>query len=127
MTDECAFCLHVSKRDGYFHTVCGGELSLSGMLTGWTNLAERCSREKVYGIICQPHASGPAEFLDVYRFGMSFREIAWPPGMRIAVVCGAENVTAYKLAETMVSNLRGPESRIFATVEEGRQWLLERP
>lgn len=127
MTGECLFCLHVTKRDGYFHAVCQGEITLSGVLQGWTKLAERCFAEKVDRIICQPHAPGPAEFLDVYQFGISFRDIAWPPGMKIAIVCGTENLSRYQLAEAMANNLRGPESRIFPMLEDARRWLLEQP
>ena len=127
MTRECRFCLLVARKDDYFHVVCQGELSLGGILRGWKELAERCFREDVHKIICQPHAPGPAEFLDVYQFGLSFREIAWPPGMRIAVVCGADDLARYQVAEALVSNLRGPKSGIFTEAEEARNWLLERP
>lgn len=127
MADESNFCLHIVKEDGYFHAICQGEITLSRVLAGWAKLAERCSDEKVYGVVCQPHAPGPGAFLDVYQFSMSFRDIAWPPGMRIAVVCGKGDLPRYQLAELMVSNLRGPESRIFATLPDARSWLLARP
>lgn len=124
MTTRNKFCLKVSKMDGYFHAICQGEITLAGVLNGWTNLAARCFDEKINKIICQPHATGPAEFLDVYQFGTSFRDIIWPPGMRVAVVCGKEDFARYQLAETMVNNFRGPESKIFTALEDARRWLF---
>lgn len=124
MTDGCTFCLKVTRMEGYFHAICQGEISLAGVLNGWTNLAARCFDEQVDKIICQPHVSGATEFLDVYQFGLSFRDISWPPGMRIAVVCGQEDLARYRLAETMVTNLRGPESAIFTSLDSATAWLF---
>ena len=124
MGNDSTFCMYVTRQDGYFITACQGEVSLARVLSGWTQLAKRCFEEKVNKVICQPHAPGPAEFLDVYQFGISFREISWPPGMRIAVVCDKEDLAKYQLAEAMVSNLQGPESKIFAALEDARNWLL---
>lgn len=127
MTGESTFCLKVTKKDDHFHAVCRGEITLTGVMSGWAKLAERCFKENIVKIICQPHASAPAEFLDVYQFGVSFRDISWPPGMRVAVVCGKDDLMKYQFAETMASNFHGPESRIFTTLEDARAWLFERP
>lgn len=123
MTSDNKFCLKVTRKGDYFHAVCQGEVTLAGVLKGWTKLAERCFEEGIAKIVCQPQVSGSLEFIDVYQFGISFRDIPWPPGMRVAVVCKHEDLTIFKLAETMVSNLRGPESRIFTTLQDARAWL----
>lgn len=127
MTSGTGFCLSVTRTDDYFHAICQGDITLTGVLDGWTKLAKRCFDEKVDKIICQPHVSGPLEFLDVYQFGASFREIVWPPGTRVAVVCGVDELNKYQLVETMVSNFRGPMSRIFTTLEDARSWLVAKP
>ncbi|HEY6000839.1 MAG TPA: hypothetical protein VI078_16250 [bacterium] len=124
---DSTFCLHVTKQDGYFLTACQGKASLSRILSGWSGLAERCIEEGINKIICQPHVPGPAEFLDVYQFGISFRDISWPPGTKIAIVCPEDDLPQYRIAEMMVENLRGPESRIFTSIEDARGWLLDRP
>lgn len=127
MTQDSTFCLYVTKLDGYFLTACQGEVTLSRVLSGWTSLSRRCFDERINKLICQPHVPGEADFLDIYQFGLSFRDIPWPSGMKIAIVCGKDELAKYQFAEMMVDNLRGPESRIFTSLEQARDWLLAQP
>ena len=92
----------------------------------WTAVAETCSKHECYDVLGISYSRTPMSITDAFGHAELFRELGIVRGFRIAWVELNESARDRpEFASTVLFN-RGLPGRVFDTVTEAKQWLLDR-
>jgi hypothetical protein len=121
--------LSIEEKEGYLHATVTGSNSAENVLSYLAAVHSACAQRNCAAVLIEENLQGPGlGIASIYRVVSEASSNTRPAVRRIAYVdVNPEHVPEHmKIAETFAYN-RGVNVRVFATVGEARQWLLDPP
>lgn len=123
MSDE----FEIFFKDSYVEVQSDADKTLEFARRMWTAIAEACRENDCYDVLGISFSRTPLRTSDGYAHAELFRELGIVRGYRIAWVELNEQAKSSPEFTTTVLFNRGLPGRLFDTVTDAKQWLLDKP
>ncbi len=117
--------LTVTCEGNYIQVLADGDKNYDYSVELWTKVAETCQEHNCFNVLGIARTTTPLEAVDGYDTARLFRELGIDHNYRIAwVELDPDAIDIAAFIETVLLN-RGLPGKLFPSVDEAKNWLID--
>lgn len=117
--------MKIENKGEYLYVVSDFEESTKNFGKGFSILKKTCEKNNLTKVLIDiTRLKTKMSIMELFDFGVNFKNINLTPGLKIAVLCTETQFANYQFLENVVLNRFIVDGKVFTDLEKARKWLL---